>query len=101
VEWNVGLLLWILGLGLDKFSTFVDSYTTYKLMRRAHSRPAHRLCIARLPGANAWRRVVVIGPGPMGLAAAYRAAKNGYTVPLYEAVTEPGGMAGHIDCDGG
>ena len=36
----------------------------------------------------------------MGLAAAYRAAKNGHEVDLFEAAPEPGGMAGHFDFDG-
>jgi protoporphyrinogen oxidase len=36
----------------------------------------------------------------MGLAAAYRAAKNGHAVDLVEAAPEPGGMAGHFDFDG-
>jgi protoporphyrinogen oxidase len=45
-------------------------------------------------------RVVVIGAGAMGLAAAYRAAKNGHDVDLFEAAPEAGGMAGHFDFDG-
>ncbi|HEX4154192.1 MAG TPA: NAD(P)/FAD-dependent oxidoreductase [Acidobacteriaceae bacterium] len=45
-------------------------------------------------------RVVVIGAGAMGLAAAFRAAKNGHHVDLIEAAPEPGGMAGHFDFDG-
>lgn len=36
----------------------------------------------------------------MGLAAAYRAAKNGHEVDLIEAAPDPGGMAGHFDFDG-
>jgi protoporphyrinogen oxidase len=36
----------------------------------------------------------------MGLAAAYRAAKNGHEVDLFEAAPEAGGMAGHFDFDG-
>ena len=36
----------------------------------------------------------------MGLAAAYRAVKNGHEVDLIEAAPEPGGMAGHFDFDG-
>jgi protoporphyrinogen oxidase len=45
-------------------------------------------------------RVVVIGSGAMGLAAAYRAAKDGHEVDVIEAAPEPGGMAGHFDFDG-
>jgi protoporphyrinogen oxidase len=45
-------------------------------------------------------KVVVVGAGAMGLAAAYRAAKNGHDVDLIEAAPEPGGMAGHFDFDG-
>jgi len=36
----------------------------------------------------------------MGLAAAYRAVKNGHSVDLFEAAPEPGGMAGHFDFEG-
>ena len=36
----------------------------------------------------------------MGLAAAYRAAKDGHDVDLLEAAPEPGGMAGHFDFNG-
>jgi protoporphyrinogen oxidase len=45
-------------------------------------------------------RVVVIGAGVMGLAAAYRAVKQGHEVDLIEAAPEAGGMAGHFDFDG-
>ena len=45
-------------------------------------------------------RVVIIGAGVMGLAAAYRAALNGHDVDLIEASPEPGGMAGHFDFGG-
>ena len=46
------------------------------------------------------RRVVVIGAGAMGLAAAYHAAKAGHEVRVYEAGAEPGGMAAHFDFGG-
>jgi protoporphyrinogen oxidase len=45
-------------------------------------------------------RVVVIGAGAMGLAAAYRAAKEGHSVDVIEAAPEAGGMAGHFDFGG-
>ncbi len=45
-------------------------------------------------------RVIVIGGGPMGLAAAYQAVKDGHDVQLLEAASEPGGMAAHFDFGG-
>jgi protoporphyrinogen oxidase len=45
-------------------------------------------------------RVIVIGAGPMGLAAAYQAVQDGHHVDLLEAAPEPGGMAGHFDFGG-
>jgi protoporphyrinogen oxidase len=45
-------------------------------------------------------RVVVIGAGTMGLAAAYHALKRGHDVTLLEAAPEPGGMAAHFNFGG-
>ncbi len=45
-------------------------------------------------------RIVVLGAGVMGLAAAYRALTLGNQVTLLEAAPEPGGMAAHFDLDG-
>lgn len=45
-------------------------------------------------------RVVVIGAGPMGLAAAHRAAALGHEVDIVEADVKPGGMAAHFDFGG-
>jgi protoporphyrinogen oxidase len=45
-------------------------------------------------------RVVVIGAGAMGLAAAYHALKCGHDVTVLEAASEPGGMAAHFDLGG-
>ena len=45
-------------------------------------------------------RVVVLGAGVMGLAAAWRARLLGHNVTLLEAAPEPGGMAAHFDLGG-
>ena len=45
-------------------------------------------------------RLIVIGAGPMGLAAAYYAAKAGYAVEVIEAGPQPGGMAVQFDFGG-
>jgi len=45
-------------------------------------------------------RIVVLGAGAMGLAAAYRALCEGHSVTLIEASAQPGGMAAHFDFDG-
>lgn len=45
-------------------------------------------------------RVVVIGAGVMGLAAAWEAAKGGHSVDLVEADAQAGGMAAHFDFGG-
>jgi len=45
-------------------------------------------------------RVLVIGAGAMGLAAAYHAVKAGHDVTVLEAAAEAGGMAAHFDLGG-
>src|SRR4051812_30012274 len=45
-------------------------------------------------------RVVVIGAGAMGLAAAYHALKREHQVTVLEAAPEAGGMAAHFDLGG-
>ena len=45
-------------------------------------------------------RLVVIGAGPMGLAAAHRAVQLGHAVDVIEADDRPGGMAAHFDFGG-
>jgi protoporphyrinogen oxidase len=45
-------------------------------------------------------RIVVIGAGPMGLAAAHRAVTLGHDVDLIEADHKVGGMAAHFDFSG-
>jgi protoporphyrinogen oxidase len=45
-------------------------------------------------------RVVIIGAGAMGLAAAYHAVKRGHRVTVLEAAPEAGGMAAHFDLGG-
>ena len=46
------------------------------------------------------QKLLVLGAGPMGLAAAYQAVKKGYQVEVLEADDRPGGMAAHFDFDG-
>lgn len=45
-------------------------------------------------------RTVVLGAGPMGLAATRRALTRGHNVTLIEAAPEAGGMAAHFDFGG-
>ncbi|MBB5047011.1 protoporphyrinogen oxidase [Rhodopseudomonas rhenobacensis] len=45
-------------------------------------------------------RIVVLGAGPMGLAAAQRAVRLGHQVDLIEADSKVGGMAAHFDFSG-
>jgi protoporphyrinogen oxidase len=45
-------------------------------------------------------RIVVIGAGVMGLAAAYQSLLDGHSVDIFEASPEPGGMAAHFDFGG-
>jgi protoporphyrinogen oxidase len=45
-------------------------------------------------------RVIVIGAGAMGLAAAYHALNRGHEVTVLEAAPEAGGMAAHFDLGG-
>ena len=45
-------------------------------------------------------KIIVLGAGAMGLAAAYRALTHRHDVTLIEAAPEPGGMAAHFDFGG-
>ena len=56
--------------------------------------------IPPLPRESLMARLIVIGSGAMGLAAAYHASKAGHSVQVLEAAVDPGGMAAHFDFDG-
>ena len=60
------------------------------------NRYSGHLPVTPLPGpaheGGPGRRVAVIGAGPAGLAAAHDLALLGYTVTIFEAADEPGGM---------
>lgn len=45
-------------------------------------------------------RIIILGAGPMGLAAAQRAVTLGHEVDLFEADSKVGGMAAHFDFSG-
>jgi len=45
-------------------------------------------------------RVIILGSGAMGLAAAYQALRDGHQVTVLEADSQPGGMAAHFDFSG-
>jgi protoporphyrinogen oxidase len=45
-------------------------------------------------------KIIVLGSGAMGLAAAHRALSCGHEVVLLEAAQDPGGMAAHFDFGG-
>ncbi len=46
------------------------------------------------------RDLVVLGAGPAGLTAAWRAARRGWSVTVVERAEQPGGMAGSFTVDG-
>ncbi len=60
--------------------------------RYAGHLPVHPVSAATGAGAGAKRRVAVIGAGPAGLSAAHDLALLGYSVTVFEAAEEPGGM---------
>ncbi len=60
--------------------------------RYAGHLPVHPISGTPAPRAIAKRRVAVIGAGPAGLSAAHDLALLGYSVSVFEAAEEPGGM---------
>jgi NADPH-dependent glutamate synthase beta subunit-like oxidoreductase/Pyruvate/2-oxoacid:ferredoxin oxidoreductase delta subunit len=53
---------------------------------------AKRLKLSRLVEGNYPEKVAVVGAGPAGLSCAYQLARRGYTVTVFEAFSQPGGM---------
>jgi NADPH-dependent glutamate synthase beta subunit-like oxidoreductase len=65
----------------------------YEGNRYAGHVPVHPVTFHRqTPLAAARRKVAVVGAGPAGLAAAHDLALLGYTVTIFDAAEEPGGM---------
>jgi formate dehydrogenase (NADP+) beta subunit len=60
--------------------------------RYAGHLPVHPISGAHSGATTAKRRVAVIGAGPAGLSAAHDLALLGYSVTVFEAAEEPGGM---------
>ena len=60
--------------------------------RYAGHLPVHPVSPAPRAGTVARRKVAVIGAGPAGLSAAHDLALLGYSVTVFEAAEEPGGM---------
>jgi len=52
----------------------------------------HGLKLARLTEEKQDARIAVIGAGPAGLSCAYQLARRGYSVKIFEAFSQPGGM---------
>ena len=50
------------------------------------------LSLGRLTEATYPERVAVVGAGPAGLSCAYQLARRGYSVTVFEAFSQPGGM---------
>ena len=53
---------------------------------------AHKLRLSRIVVQPRAEKVAVIGAGPAGLSCAYQLVRRGYTVTVFEAASEPGGM---------
>jgi len=53
---------------------------------------ANQLRLSRLVVQPRAEKVAVIGAGPAGLSCAYQLARRGYSVTVFEALSEPGGM---------
>lgn len=46
----------------------------------------------RQPAADTGRRIMIVGAGPSGLAAAYHLRRLGHSVDIYDSADKPGGM---------
>jgi NADPH-dependent glutamate synthase beta subunit-like oxidoreductase/Pyruvate/2-oxoacid:ferredoxin oxidoreductase delta subunit len=53
---------------------------------------AQGLKLTRLTAEQRTERIAIIGAGPAGLSCAYQLARRGYSVTIFEAFSQPGGM---------
>ena len=74
-------------------STLDDPLSIRSLKRyMVEQEKAFNLPPMTMDGANAKRKVAVVGAGPAGLSCAYFLARLGYRPTVFEAASEPGGM---------
>jgi len=68
-------------VAINALERFVGDFAIQKALR-----------LARLTEETFPEKVAVVGAGPAGLSCAYQLARRGYTVTVFEAFSQPGGM---------
>jgi len=68
-------------VNINSVERFLGDYATSK-----------GLAFEKVSDAGTGKKVAVVGSGPAGLSCAYQLARRGYSVTMFEAQAEPGGM---------